>query len=126
MKTIFKNSAVEWDVKTITAGDYSVEVKITKTMWQNFQATLYNPADVRAKLTQFRDYFNQTFCKALTALPDLGYEDEPPKSIRISLIQFAFDNSELINLLKARGNAIKYENFKLMHDLNKKIDELKT
>lgn len=36
LKSIFKNSYIEWDVKTITAGDYSVEVEIPKKMWTNF------------------------------------------------------------------------------------------
>jgi hypothetical protein len=29
LKSVFKNTAVEWDVKTITAGDYTVEIAIT-------------------------------------------------------------------------------------------------
>ena len=36
MKSVFKSTAVEWDVKTITAGDYSVEVAISKGMWNTF------------------------------------------------------------------------------------------
>ena len=47
----------------------------------------------------------------LTKLPDLGFEDEPPERINIALITFAFDNAELINLLRDRGNAIKFEKF---------------
>ena len=58
-------------------------------------------------------------------MPDLGYEDEPPEKIKIALITFAFDNSSLINLLKERGVAIKYENFDQMRKINKKIDDLK-
>jgi hypothetical protein len=38
--------------------------------------------------------------KRLTEFPDLGYEDEAPEKIHIALVSFAFDNSELINLLK--------------------------
>jgi len=33
MRSIFKNQYVEWDVKTITAGDYTVEFNISKEMW---------------------------------------------------------------------------------------------
>ena len=62
----------------------------------------------------------------LTNLPDLGYEDEPPERINIALITFAFDNSELINLLKERGSAIKFENFNKMREINTKIDEVKS
>ena len=54
----------------------------------------------------------------LTKLPDLGYEEEAPEVISIAMITFAFDNGELINLLKARGDAIKFENFDLMRKIN--------
>jgi hypothetical protein len=30
LRCIFKNQYIEWDVKTITAGDYSVELNITE------------------------------------------------------------------------------------------------
>lgn len=59
-------------------------------------------------------------------LPDLGYEEEPVEKINIALVSFAFDNSALINLLKDRGRAIKFEKFDKMRAINKNIDELKT
>lgn len=39
----------------------------------------------------------------LTNLPDLGYEDPAPERIKIAMITFAFNNSELIKLLRQRG-----------------------
>jgi hypothetical protein len=62
----------------------------------------------------------------LTKLPDLGFEEEPPERINIALISFAFDNAELINLLKERGNAIKFENFDRMREINRQIDDVKS
>jgi hypothetical protein len=62
----------------------------------------------------------------LTRLPDLGYEDPAPDRIRISMISFAFDNSQLINLLRQRGTFIKFEKYDKMREVNKKIDELKS
>jgi hypothetical protein len=59
-------------------------------------------------------------------MPDLGYEDETPEHINISMFTFAFDNSELINLLKKRGAAIKFEKWDTMRSINAKIDHLKT
>ena len=100
LKSIFKNTAVEWDVKTITAGDYSVEVTITQSMWDTFVTTLYDPSLMKSKLEQFRLYFTKEFSRRLSELPDLGYEDEPVEKVNIALVSFAFDNSELINLLK--------------------------
>ncbi len=57
-------------------------------------------------------------------MPDLGYEEEPPERIRISMITFAFDNAQLINLLKQRGLCIKQEKYDKMREINSKIDEL--
>lgn len=36
----------------------------------------------------------------LTRLPDLGYEEPAPERIRVSMISFAYDNAEIINLLR--------------------------
>jgi hypothetical protein len=33
ISSVFKNSFVEWDVKTVTAGDYSCELDISEAMW---------------------------------------------------------------------------------------------
>lgn len=44
-------------------------------------------------------------------MPDLGYEDPAPERIRISMISFAFDNAKIINLLRERGQHIKFERY---------------
>ena len=62
----------------------------------------------------------------LSNLPDLGFEEEPPERIVVALMTFAFDNAELINLLKRRGEAIKWENFNRMRAINEHIDKLKS
>jgi hypothetical protein len=56
----------------------------------------------------------------------LGFEEEPPERIKIALITFAFDNGEVINLLKARGSAIKFEKFDRMREINAQIEKVKT
>ena len=50
LKSIFKNLNIEWDVKTITAGDYSVELDITEKMWNNFLNNIYRPEHANSKL----------------------------------------------------------------------------
>lgn len=40
------------------------------------------------------------------------------------MISFAFDNAELINLLRQRGTYIKYENYDKMREVNNKIDAI--
>lgn len=42
------------------------------------------------------------------------------------MITFAFDNAQLINLLRTRGAHIKFERYDKMREFNKKIDELKS
>lgn len=59
-------------------------------------------------------------------MPDLGYEDPAPETIKISMISFAFDNAAVINLLRQRGVFIKYENYDKMREVNDKIDDLKS
>ena len=41
------------------------------------------------------------------------------------MISFAFDNAELINLLRERGNAVKFEKYDKVREINQKIDNLK-
>ncbi len=41
------------------------------------------------------------------------------------MFTFAYDNADLINLLTERGNAIKFEKWDEMRNINKKIDALK-
>lgn len=50
LKSIFKNLNIEWDVKTITAGDYSVELDITQKMWHTFLNDIYKPELSATKL----------------------------------------------------------------------------
>jgi len=50
LRCIFKNQYIEWDVKTITAGDYSVEMDIPEEMWNNFIKENYNPNKGKTKL----------------------------------------------------------------------------
>ena len=53
----------------------------------------------------------------LEKLPDLGYDDGEP-SVKIAKTTLAFNNAEIIDLLKQRGAAIKTEQW----DLQKQIE----
>ena len=125
MRSVFKNSFVEWDVKTITAGDYSVELDIPEALYKKFLEQKYDPLSGKTKIEGFRDFLQHELEERLTNLPDLGYEEQAPDRIRISMISFAFDNAKLINLLRERGNYIKFEKYDKMREVNAKIDALK-
>ena len=56
MRSVFKNNFVEWDVKTITAGDYSVELEIPEGLYKRFVAEKFDALSGRTKIEAFRDY----------------------------------------------------------------------
>ena len=60
----------------------------------------------------FRDWIQKEMEDRLSQLPDLGYEDEPVQFVKIAMTTFAFRNSELIKLLRKRGDIIKNEKWK--------------
>jgi len=45
----------------------------------------------------------------LSKMEDLGFEEEPQDVVKVAVCTFAFDNAELIQLLKERGSLIKTE-----------------
>jgi len=74
MRSVFKNNFVEWDVKTITAGDYSVELNVTENMWKTFLANHYLESSGKTETESFKDYLQYEIEERLTRLPNLGYE----------------------------------------------------
>jgi hypothetical protein len=59
IKSVFKNAFIEWDVKTITAGDYSCELDIPNDMWDTFLKEKYDVMSGKTKIACFRDYIKQ-------------------------------------------------------------------
>lgn len=125
LRSVFKNQFVEWDVKTITAGDYSVELDIPQAMYMEFVNNHFDKLSGKTKIAAFRDFLQEEMETRLTRLPDLGYEEVPPERIRIAMITFAFDNAELINLLRKRGTFVKLEKYDNMRAVNDEINNLK-
>jgi len=122
VKKTQKNNFVEWDVKTLTAGDYTVEVDIPEAAYKEFLQRHCEPDESQSAATQFRSYMKKFMEEALSAFPNLGF-DEGVTDIKIAKLTFAFDNAVLINLLRQRGMAIKGQNFDKVRELNKKIDQ---
>ena len=60
----------------------------------------------------------------LRQLPSLGYDDVD--SVEIAVTTFAFRNHEIINLLKKRGAAIKYEQWDKQAEIEDEINKLKS
>ena len=79
-----------------------------------------------ARVEAFRDWIQHEMEQRLDQLPDLGYEDAPVEHVKIAVTSFAFNNSEIIQLLKERGSVIKSEKWALMEEIDRRINEHKT
>jgi len=72
----------------------------------------------------FQAWFRYEVETRLKRLPDLGYEEEKDK-IKIAIMTLAFNNQDMIELLKDRGNAIMKQNWEKKRQIERKIIDLK-
>jgi hypothetical protein len=110
----------------VTAGDYSIEFDISESFWDKF--VLMHGANKpigTTMIVHFRDWLTKEMESKLSALPDLGYEENPVEEVKIACTTFAFNNAQLINLLKLRGAAIQANKFDQMRLIDNQINELK-
>lgn len=78
IRQIAKNNFVEWDVKTVTAGDYSIEFDISKEFYAKFIEEHGHEKDVTTTMiVHFRKWLTKGVEDRLSQMPDLGFEDEP-------------------------------------------------
>jgi len=73
-----KNNYIEWDVKTLTSGDYSVEFDIPKEFYDKFiEEEGPNKDPGMTMIVHFRNWISSQMEFRLTQMPDLGFEDDP-------------------------------------------------
>lgn len=92
---------------TITAADYTVEFKITQAMYDRFVRDHLDESNPISEIGQFRLYIKEEMEMRLTSMPCFHSGHESLQEIRIAMVTFAFDNAEIINMLKERGKAIR-------------------
>ena len=73
----------------------------------------------------FQAWIQREMETRLDRLPDLGYEDERVEHVKVAVTTLAFKNAEIINLLRARGAAIKGENWAEQRKIEEQINVLK-
>lgn len=56
LKTIHKVKYVEWDVKTITAGDYTVEFDLKRSTYEHWKEHYFDSTNFLSESAQFK-YF---------------------------------------------------------------------
>lgn len=95
---------VDWDVKTVTAGDYTVEFIVTIEHYQRFLQKFYDPKNPISENNQFKLYVKDEFERRLNTFPDLGMDHEGNENgIEVAIVTCAFNNAKIINWLKERG-----------------------
>lgn len=61
---------IDFDVKTITAGDYTVEFDLDEDIYDNFLKNYYDPTNPIPEVSQFKLYVQLELEKRLTSMPD--------------------------------------------------------
>lgn len=67
---------IDWDVKTITAGDYTVEFDIDEALYKQFLEKFYDQANPISEINQFRLFVKDELERRLTKFPDLGLDGD--------------------------------------------------
>jgi len=134
---------LEWDVATVTAGDFSVEFAIKKQNYLHWKEHVYRApggpfelgeAPAFALKKQLKTEIEQKLHKWVTnnkwaqeelygkAKQGTIYPTENPH--KVADIVFSFDNARLIEALRARGATIASQDFDAMRAQEAKINEL--
>lgn len=130
IKAIEGNLYIDFDINTITAGDYTIEFDMPPESHAYFMDHYFNKHSPMSEIAQFKLYVQHELETRISAMADLGLDDnhakkaaEENKKIGIAQITFAYFNDQVITWLRKRGDLIKTEKYELLNELNDEIDE---
>lgn len=91
-----------WDTKTMTSSDFSIKVYLNDNLMKKW-------SQLNDGTKSFKQYFQQQIENQIKKLPQSfskknNFTDE--NQIKVASVHFGYDNRDLINLLKKRGQAI--------------------
>ena len=92
MKCVQQTKYVDWDVKTVTAGDYTVEFDIDQAFYDQFATSFLDENSPIPEAMQFKLFIKEELERRLSVMPSLGYEHNDER-IKIGLITFAYNNA---------------------------------
>ena len=121
IRCVQENKYVDWDVKTVTAGDYTVEFAVSSDQYDYFVAHYLKEELPLNEISQFRLYVKDEMEKRMTVLPLDMDGIERGEQVKIAKISFAFDNAKVIKWLKKRGGYIKKEKWDKVDEVNDEI-----
>ena len=123
IKCVQDNMFIDWDVKTVSAADYTCEFGISEEMYENFTNKYLDETNPISEIGQFRSYVKDEMEARLTEFPGQGVDgpegDEAP--VKIAVVTFAFNNAEIIHNLTRRGKFIKNQSWKSYEKINATI-----
>ena len=127
---------MDFDFDTISTSDYSIEFQVSETMWKAFINNYYDPDNLFSEIGQFRLYIHNAIEQRVSFIDDDGVitgnyagsqEIVSPDRISsndqrfglqmgkiVSMVQFAYNNNEVINDLYERAEYIKTENYQAL------------
>lgn len=79
IKQVQKNEFVDFDVKTITAGDYSIEFDIDHEIYDKWKAHYLKGDNPMSEMAQFKLYIQTKLEERISVMDDLGYEGPLPE-----------------------------------------------
>lgn len=132
----FKRSSalnqMEWDVQTLTPGDYTAQLEISEKAYNFFLNVIYHHEKEKGKSIglALKEYLKRELENVLThKLKEMkekpGSENLKCDEVKIADIVFAFNNAALIQLLRLRGQHIMYQRYDKMREVEAQITTLK-
>ena len=89
IETVEKTKYVDWDVKTITAGDYTVEIDLEAETFNHWKQNYFDETNLMSESAQFKYFLRRELEQRVQAVANQGYENETPDEllkIRVSHI----------------------------------------
>jgi len=124
IKTVQSNLYVDWDVKTNTAGDYTVEFDLDESTYDFWKSHYFDETNALPENAQFKLFIQNELEQRCTDMPHQGLEEEIPGEkyqVKISQITMAFNNAYIVNELSKRGALIKTEKWDKVKEINASI-----
>ena len=118
IKTVQSILYIDWDVKTITAGDYSIEFDMEQDTFDYWKDHYFDSKNPMSECAQFKLYIQNELEQRITAMENLGFDGEDPGPQKIAQITFAFNNAKVIGWLSGRGDLIRSESWEELEKLN--------
>lgn len=71
---------IDFDFKTLSTSDYSVEIQISEQMWRNFLKDLYDESSSFSRIGQFRIYMKREFERRICSIPPIKSTENVDRS----------------------------------------------